>query len=96
MENIKKLSEKYFESLNQRSKQSRVYRDYQLIGLQLAEILRDRQHRSLYIKLAKNYNSDKLLDLANKIAERGDIKNKGAYFMKVFYDADSHYRKKAK
>ncbi len=95
MENIKKLSEKYFESLSERSRQSRVYHDYQLIGLQLAEILQDRPHRALYIKLAKNYNSDKLLDLVNRIAERGDIKNKGAYFMSVFY-ADPDYRKKAK
>lgn len=95
MENIKKLSEKYFESLTQRSKQSHVYRDYQLIGLQLAEILQDRRHRALYIKLAKEYNPEKLLELANNIAERNDIKSRGAYFMSVFY-ANPDYRKKAK
>jgi len=95
MESVRKLSEKYFEALSDRSRRSRVFRDYQLIGLQLAEILEDRRHKALYIKLAKEYNQEKLMELAGKIAERDTIRNKGAYFMKVFH-VDPNYRKKGK
>ena len=95
MESVRKLSEKYFEALSDRSRRSRAFRDYQLIGLQLAEILFDRRHKALYIKLAKEYNTDKLLELAAKIEERDDIRNRGAYFMKVLH-ASPYYRKKGK
>lgn len=95
MKGLEELNQKYFEKLTERASHSRVYRDYQLVGLQMAEILGDRQYKALYIKLAKEYNHDKLLELVNQIAERDTIRNKGAYFMKVFY-ANPDYRKKRK
>ncbi len=73
----------YIKLLKERKKTSRVYRSYQLTGLILAEILEDRQHKSLYIKLAKNYNSEKLVSLAKNIVSRKSVLNKGAYFMRV-------------
>ncbi len=79
-------SDKYFEALKERSKKSRIHRSYQLIGLSLAEILNDSKHKALYIKLAKNHNPGKLLRIAKTVAEKSNIRNKGAYFMKVLYD----------
>lgn len=73
----------YFEELKKRAKESRVYKQYQLIGLEIADILDDRKHKALYIKLAKENNPEHLVALAKSVAERGLVKNKGAYFMKV-------------
>jgi hypothetical protein len=75
--------EKYIAELKRRGKESRVYRDYQLVGLEIADILRDRSHKALYIKLAKEGNVRQLLGIAKDVAERKDVKNRGAYFMKV-------------
>lgn len=80
----------YKELLKKRAKESKVYAPHQLTGLILAEILEDEQHKSLYIKLAKEYDADKLIKLAKSIAEKKDIKNKGAYFMRLLAD----YKKK--
>jgi len=74
-------SEKYIKGLRQRAKESHVYTKYQMTGIMLAEILSDPAHTSLYIKLAKENDSDKLMQLAKDISERKDVKNKGAYFM---------------
>lgn len=76
----------YLEELKKRKKESRVYSEHQLVGLLLAEILEDDEHKSLYIKLAKENNTDELLRLAKSIGERKNVENKGAYFMKLFYD----------
>lgn len=73
----------YFEELKKRSGTSRVYRSYQLTGLEIANILEDWQHKSLYIKLAKEHGH-RLLEIAKSVAEKMDIKNKGAYFMKIY------------
>lgn len=73
----------YLEKLKQRGKDSHVYRKYQLTGLELAQILDDQKHKALYIKLAKERDSDQLMKIAKDISERRDVKNKGAYFMKV-------------
>ena len=75
----------YIEELKKRKKESRVYKEYQLVGLLIAEILEDEEHKSLYIKLAKEHNQDKLLRLAKSVSERKNVENKGAYFMKLFY-----------
>lgn len=75
--------EKYIAELKRRGKESRVYRDYQLVGLEIADMLSDRSHKALYIKLAKEGNVQRLLAAAKDVAERKDIKNRGAYFMKV-------------
>jgi hypothetical protein len=76
----------YQDLLKKRAKESKVYAPYQLTGLMLAEILEDKKHKSLYIKLAKNYEESKLIRLAKSIAEKKNIKNKGAYFMKVWHN----------
>ncbi len=75
--------EDYLEELRERGKTSRVYREYQLAGLLVAEILNDEGHKSLYIKLAREYGTEKMLQLAKSVAERKRVKNKGAYFMKM-------------
>jgi hypothetical protein len=71
----------YLKELKRRKTESRVYKKYQLFGLEMARILRDEKHKSLYIKLAKDNNAEKLLRLAKEIAEKDNVKNKGAYFM---------------
>ncbi len=73
----------YRELLKKRAKESKVYTSYQLTGLLLAEILKDKGHKSLYIKLAKEHGSDKLIKLAKSVAERKNVKNMGAYFMRL-------------
>jgi copper(I)-binding protein len=73
----------YLKTLRQRAKDSHVYKKYQLTGLQIAEILGDSKHKALYIKLAKEGNGDRLLGIAKDVAERAEVKNKGAYFMRI-------------
>lgn len=77
--------EEYLKGIDKRVKESRVYKKYQSIGLEIAEILEDASHKALYIKLAKENDGETLLALAKRVAENKDIKNKGAYFMRVFY-----------
>jgi hypothetical protein len=79
------LSKDYLDILKERSKKSRVYRKYQMVGLMLAEVLKDEKHRALYIKLAKQHDEDKLMDIARKVAEKTTVANKGAYFMRVLF-----------
>lgn len=76
-----KLQSAYLKELRRRAKESHVYRKYQLLGLEISQILKDEKHKSLYIKLAKEKNGDRLLRLAKEVAERKDVKNRGAYFM---------------
>lgn len=83
----------YLEILKKRAKESKVYSYHQLIGLTIAETLKDEKHKALYIKLAKLHNADKLLSLAKDVADRKNVKNKGAYFMKLLYDGkDSKHK----
>jgi len=79
----------YRELLKKRAKESKVYSSHQLVGLTLAEILGDESHKSLYIKLAKTHDMDKLIRLAKSVAEKKNVKNKGAYFMRLLYSKDS-------
>ena len=71
----------YLKELKKRGKESRVYRGYQLDGLEIARILGDETHKSLYIKLAKEHGGQKLREHAKTIAGNKNVKNKGAYFM---------------
>jgi hypothetical protein len=71
----------YLNELKRRAKESRVYKKYQLIGLEIAKLLNDEKHKSLYIKLAKEKKAELLFGLAKEIAEKANVKNKGAYFM---------------
>lgn len=73
----------YLKLLKERAKKSRVYSLHQLTGLTVAEILGDREHKSLYIKLAKNRKGTDLIELARSVAERKNVNNKGAYFMRL-------------
>lgn len=71
----------YLRKLKRRAAESKAYKKYQLVGLEIAKILEDEKHKSLYIKLAKSGNADRLLLLAKETSEKKGIKNKGAYFM---------------
>lgn len=75
--------ENYLKELRDQGKTSRIYREYQSIGLIVAQILEDEEHKSLYIKLAREYGGESMLQLAKSVAERKRVKNKGAYFMKM-------------
>jgi hypothetical protein len=78
-----KLKDKYVTELKRRGKESHVYTKFQLIGLEISQILNDEKHKALYIKLAKDNNPEMLLGLAKDVAERSNINNKGAYFMSL-------------
>ena len=72
----------YLALLKDRAKESHVYKKFQLIGLEVAQFLEDEAHKSLYIKLAKTHGI-RILRLAKDVAERKNVANKGAYFMKL-------------
>ena len=69
--------------LEERKKDSHVHFKHQSTGLALAEILEDSGHKSLYMKLAKKYAAEELIGLAKDVASRRNVKNKGAYFMRL-------------
>jgi hypothetical protein len=75
--------EDYINNLKKRAATSHVYKKHQLLGLEIAEILHDRGHRSLYMKLSKHSNGDELLRLAKDVAERVSVQNLGGYFMRI-------------
>lgn len=77
----------YLEILRERGQTSKVYQKHQLIGLEIAELLSDENHKSFYMKLAKEISAEKLLGIAKDIASRRQIRNKGAYFMKIIHDS---------
>jgi len=79
-------SKEYEEIFRARAKTSKIYSKHQMTGLMLAEILNDDKHKSLYIKLAKNHDNEKLLRLAKEVAEKKNVKNKGAYFMRLLHN----------
>lgn len=77
----------YLAELKKRSEESHVHKEFQLIGLEIADILKDRKHKALYIKLAKAHKRPhELLTIAKDIAGKKDVKRKGAYFMVVVAD----------
>lgn len=61
----------------------------------LAELLRDEKHKVLYIKLAKEFDEAELLAIAKNVSERRNIKNKGAYFMRIIQSLPKRYTKTA-
>jgi len=79
------MNSDYIELLKKRAKESKVYSPHQLTGLMISEILQDEKHKALYIKLVKNGNPDELLRLAKSVADRTNVKNKGAYFMRLLH-----------
>lgn len=81
-----KLISEYGKEILKRKKTSRAYTPHQFTGLIIADMLGDRAHKSLYIKLAKEHGNQLLLELAGDVVTRKNVKNKGAYFMKLFYE----------
>jgi hypothetical protein len=79
------INKDYLDVIKERTKKVRVHKKFQFTGLAVAKLLNDEKHKSLYIKLAKKHDEQKLIILAKNISERKDIQNKGAYFMRVFY-----------
>jgi hypothetical protein len=79
----KQKTKAYLEVLRERQKDSRIYKIHQSTGLALAEILQDEKHKSLYMKLAKEHDNQKLIELAKDVASRRNVANKGAYFMRL-------------
>jgi len=90
------FNEEYLKEMKKRAKESHVYRKYQMTGLLLADILGDREHKALYIKLAKERDEETLMALAKGIAGNKNVKNKGAYFMRVLFDGGKHGPAEAK
>ncbi len=82
------LDRKYLEELKKRAKTSRAYQKHQLTGLELADVLGDWEHRALYIKLAKEKNNLLLWRLAKETADSRNVKNMGAYFMRLLEIAE--------
>ncbi len=93
------IDPEYIKTIRERSKKNRVYSKHQSVGLMLSYILSDEDHKSLYMKLAKSHDETRLLSLAKDISEKKNIKNKGAYFMKVLslndHEAQNHTSHKA-
>lgn len=78
------INRDYLETIRERAKKSKVYADFQMMGLLIAQALRDTKHTSLYIKLAKNaVNKRKLLEIARQIEDNKRVENRGAYFMRI-------------
>ena len=76
----------YLNRLAERKRAGRVTTEHQLAGLAIAQLLGDEAHKSLYIKLAKQHDHEKLMTIAKSVAERKYVKNKGAYFMRVVHE----------
>lgn len=73
----------YLETLKERGRKSKIYSSHQLTGLALSRILDDEKHKSLYMKMAKEYDSQALIRLAKNVAEKRRVINMGAYFMRM-------------
>jgi hypothetical protein len=84
-----RMREKYLAELKRRGKESHVYKKYQLLGLEISQILADEKHKALYIKLAKEQDAETLRRLAKDVAERANVKNKGAYFMTMLKERNT-------
>lgn len=78
--------ERFLSELAKRRTKSRVHTRHQLMGLLIAEALGDQAHKSLYIKMAKEGNADMLLSLAKDVSTRGNVENRGAYFMTTAHE----------
>ncbi len=73
----------YLKTLQERAAKRNITQEFQLIGLEIAVVLHDLEHKSIYIKYAKAYGSDKMLALAKDIASRRGVENPAGYFMTV-------------
>lgn len=80
------IEKDYLKTIKDRGKESHVYKKFQLIGLEIAKLLNDEKHKSLYIKLAKQYDAENLLAIAKDVSQRKKIENKGGYFMRIIQE----------
>jgi len=80
-----KMERDYLSKIKERRQKARIYKKFQATGLEIAEILNDLPHKSLYIKLAKENenNEQQLRTLAKTISQNKKIIKKGAYFMRM-------------
>ena len=60
----------YIDTLRKRKKDSHVYKKHQAVGLELAEILSDLNHKALYMKLAKTRDSGELMRVAKDVYQK--------------------------
>ncbi|MFA5084448.1 MAG: hypothetical protein WC475_03685 [Candidatus Paceibacterota bacterium] len=87
------IDKDYLNTIKERGNTGRVHKKFQFTGLTIAGILGDEKHKSLYIKMAQKYDEHKLITTAKSVAERKNIQNKGAYFMKVFHEEMKNIKK---
>ncbi|MDO8584760.1 MAG: hypothetical protein Q7R85_01410 [bacterium] len=94
MRPIQEASGDYLKTIADRKNGGHIFRSYQFIGLEVAKLLADEPHKALYIKLAKQFGTEKMMTLAKSVAEINNIRNKGAYFMKLLYSNEHSHDKK--
>lgn len=73
----------YLETLKRRTTKNRAYKRHQQVGAEIAELLHDPKHIALYIKLALQHDERELRAAAKRAAENPDVRNPGAYFMRL-------------
>lgn len=73
-----------------------ISREFQQYGYELAEELGDLEHKSLYIKLAKEEPRGLLEAAKNFVKDAANVKNKGALFMWKLKQLKSEARKRKK
>jgi hypothetical protein len=65
-----------------------IYTEAQFVAYELARTLKDKKHFGFYCRLAKEYPSDllfKILSVVKQSKNWPKIKNRGAYFTKIFW-----------
>lgn len=85
------IDKDYLNTIKERTEKVRVHKKFQFTGLALTQLLNDEKHKSLYMKLAKKYDEQKLINLAKNVSERKNVKNKGAYFMKLLTKINGNF-----
>ena len=86
MDGLGNFGKDYLGNMAKRAKVSKVYTPFQAIGVELADILGDRAHTPLYIRIAKTHpDHQSLMSLAKDISTREGVANRGAYFMKMLF-----------
>lgn len=83
----------YIKALKTRGVKARVTQQFQLIGLEVALALKDMAHKAIYIKHAKEFGADRVLAIAKDVADRRDVKNPAAYYMKMMKEYRAQTKK---
>jgi hypothetical protein len=73
-----------------------ISREFQQYGYELAEELGDLEHKSLYIKLAKEETRGLLEAAKNFVKDAANVKNKGALFMWKLKQLKAEVKRKKK